>query len=135
MNTEVSFEIAKLLKEKGIVIEVEDVVYYIDEVNNIEEHRIKNQDVLYHYPYYHTFKPDDNEYQTYTIVEIVMWFYEKHGIWIECLHRGDIGDFTFKYSKLKDNFRTEPHYINEEGFNSPTEAYTKAIEHCLNKLI
>lgn len=106
MNTRVNIEIAKLLDDKKYP-------YVFTTVGNVER-------VPLNIP---------------TIVEVVMWLYETHGVWIECLHRGDMGDFTFKVSKLKKGWRTEPHYIHEKGFNSPTGVYESAIIYTLENLI
>ena len=134
MNTPVNFEIAKLLKEKGYSSITEDpIYYYINEVNNIKEHQLKNQSNLYYADFDYILLED--EYPAPTISQVVMWLYEKHDIWIECLHRGDMGNFTFKISKLKKGWRTDPHYIHDKGFNLPTEAYIEAIKYCLTKLI
>ena len=73
MNTVVSFELAKLLKEKKIEIETEKPMFYRDEVNNIEQHQIKNRAFLYEFDGFGDFIPDENEYQTYSITEIIMW--------------------------------------------------------------
>ena len=45
--TYISFEQAKWLKEKAFEIDTEEVLFYRDEINNIEEHQIKNRDVIY----------------------------------------------------------------------------------------
>ena len=135
MNTPVSFEIAKLLKEKGIKIDTDEVIFYRDEVNNIEKHQIKNRDVLYSYTgmeLHPTF--DDNEYQTYTIADILMWLYEKHGIWIEA-HRWTnqpVDDEVWE-----NCFQA---FVNGDAmsvsiFKTPTEAYETGIEYALNTLI
>jgi hypothetical protein len=61
-----------------------------------------------------------------TIADVVMWIYEKHGIWIYT----DLYGSCWKYLIVKDNSRR-----TIEGFNSPTEAYEAAIEYTLNRLI
>lgn len=131
MNTPVSFEISRLLKEKGIKIDTDEVIFYRDEVNNIEEHQIKNRDVLYNYTGFDNYIPDENEYQTYMIAEIVMWLYEKHEYWCYAYTNGKIwhpciqhkfGDMAVLSGKIG-------------GFNSPTKAYEAAIYYTLNNLI
>ena len=81
-----------------------------------------------------------------TIADVIMWLYEKHGVWIEVttnnnpqvrkefvsfdarvIHR----DRNIKFRVLMNtqiNKYTEP-------FNSPTEAYEAAVEYVLNNLI
>ena len=131
MNTPVKFEIAKLLKEKGIKIDTDEVIFYRDEVNNIEEHQIKNRDVLYSYTGMDPYPAfDENEYQTYIIAEVVMWLYEKHGIWIYPFRH----DFNKEFYWSIDT-KNEDEYTSDDKFNSPTEAYEAAIEYTLNNLI
>lgn len=66
MNTPISFEIAKLLKDKGYSSITEDpIYYYIDEVNNIKEHQLKNQNDLYYADFDYTLLED--EYPAHTI--------------------------------------------------------------------
>ena len=79
-------------------------------------------------------------YSAPTIAEVVMWLYEKHGIWIsvsitiqkeyyyQCI------DITGKKDSTKNNY---PSRICKPGnyYNSPTEAYEAAIEYTLNNLI
>lgn len=131
MNTPISFELAKLLKEKDIKIDTEEVLFYRDEVNNIEEHQVKNIDVLYNYTGFGNYAPDENEYQTYIISDIVMWLYEKHGIWVHVEYMDDVLLFGFSVCTIKTNTIE----IEEWKFNSPTEAYEAAIEYTLKNLI
>lgn len=159
MNKPVNFEIAKMLKEKGwnkptlhfffedgVQIEnsYEDTVgmdygspfevEFYELTSNWNSGWVKKKDGSM------CFGCDKSKgyldiYSAPTIADVVMWLYEKHGIWIECLHRGDMGDFTFKVSKLKKRWRTEPHYLHDKGFSSPTEAYEAAIDYTLKNLI
>lgn len=123
MNKEISYTIAKLLKDKRFEQKV-NVKYAYCEGGEVDGSRCRNK--------------IDNEYSAPTIGEVVMWLYEKYNIWIESQHCGTFNEFTFKISKLnKKNIKKEPHYVNDfgKGFNSPIEAYEKAIEHALNNLI
>ena len=141
MNTPVSFKLAKLLKDKNLKIDTDEVLFYRDEINNIEEHQIKNRDVIYRADF--SYIVDENEYQTYTIAEVVMWLYEKHSIWISIdwtpQNNGD--EYPFKVfwyyfvSEKIGNPENTIDNVDETEFNSPTEAYEAAIEYCLNKLI
>ena len=122
MNKEVSFSIAKLLKEKGIIFETK--LYYSSET--------KVTSVSY------------NEFAAPTVAEVVMWLYEKHGIWIsvECDVYGKLwyAKFTVASKSLWENedkrhevltsFRK---FYNEH--DTPTKAYEAAIKHTLNNLI
>lgn len=131
MNTLVNFEISCLMKEKGIKIDTDEVIFYRDEVNNIEEHQIKNRDVLYNYTGFDNYIPDENEYQTYMIAEVVMWLYEKHDVWVSVQRDWDVGKCLGFEAIIDDNDGS----INTETFNSPTEAYSSAILYTLNNLI
>ena len=82
-------------------------------------------------------------YVDITIAEVVMWLYEKHGIWISVHEencRGYVG-FDFNIVFVGDHETTvtqqEIQYklLGETVFNSPTEAYEAAIEYTLNNLI
>ena len=87
-------------------------------------------------------KASQNDYQGEypTIAEVVMWLYEKHGIWIWIACRefedGGIGFIpngrTIPFKK-KNGVVVDiiPYMVK----TSPTEAYEAAIEHILNKLI
>lgn len=63
---------------------------------------------------------------------IVRWLYEKHGIWIE-VNCPDLPNQLWYFSIHK--YQKYGSFGEGENFNSPTEAYEAAIEHCLNKLI
>ena len=82
-------------------------------------------------------------YVDITIAEVVMWLYEKYGIWISVHEencRGYVG-FDFNIVFVGDHETTvtqqEIQYklLGETVFNSPTEAYEAAIEYTLNNLI
>lgn len=62
------------------------------------------------------------------IMQVIMWLYEKHGIWI----------FSKKENNLFQSFIQHPESINNwfsKFYNSPTEAYEAAIEYCLTNLL
>ena len=124
MNTPVSYKLAKLLKEKGIIFETEICYSSVTKVTSVSY----------------------TEIAAPTIAEVVMWLYEKHGIWIsvDWMSRTKPYNSGF-YCHLRgtnknlnqDNFVSinntkEPGY---EVFNSPTEAYEAGIEYTLNNLI
>lgn len=64
----------------------------------------------------------DNQHLHSEIMQIIMWLYEKHGIWISVIHQHN--KFFWKFGS----------YQTQE-FNSPTEAYEAAIDYVLNNLI
>jgi hypothetical protein len=133
MNTPVSFEIAKLLKEKGFdepcshyyILDfknfIADGVLYKCGLPDGEEHtntfqfvRRKNQPHIANAP---------------TIAEVVMWLYEKHGIWIY-VKQG------YKWEWYIETVSNHPELKYKDGLeDSPTEAYEAAIEYTLNNLI
>ena len=64
-----------------------------------------------------------------TITEVVMWLYEKYGIWISVYqykdHAADVNDdymFRSNYTKIRE-------------YKTPKEAYEAAIEYTLKHLI
>ena len=72
-----------------------------------------------------------------TIVEVVMWLYGKHGIWIQVKPGGKLETWDFITQK-KDNTFAVPYFEIKQHkpfFNSPTEAYSAAIDYTLNNLI
>lgn len=116
MNTPVSFELAKLLNDKGLP----GLKSFYDNKKHYELNPKK-----------------------YTIADVIMWLYEKHGIWISVHEencRGYVG-FDFNIVFVGDHEITvtqqEIQYklLGETVFNSPTEAYLAAIEYTLTKLI
>ena len=100
MNTPVNFEIAKLLKEKGYPFEFITVGELKEVPLNIP-----------------------------TIAEVVMWLYEKHGVWITaCI----VADSYFSYWLHNKNRALQD---TKSNWLTPTEAYEAAIEYCLTNLI
>jgi len=65
-----------------------------------------------------------------TISDVVMWLYEKHGIWVHSEICFDGKGFIPKITEVVEN-----QYPYNTQFNSPTEAYEAAIEYTLNNLI
>lgn len=112
MTKPVSFEIARLLKEKGFDLP------------------------CYHYYYNNKLdsssKDDWNALKGYsapTIAEVVMWFYEKHKIWIWVSQEfSDSLDFSWR-------FRGDYGFSPPIGaYKSPTKAYEAALKYCLENL-
>ena len=109
MNTPVSFEISKLLKEKGFDLNHKYMFFTSDETEKYPEEEL-------------SLKP--------TIAEVVMWLYKKHEIWVwverySTLFRPyseEIGDKRFG--------KWEGH-----KYSTPTEAYEAAIIYTLKNLI
>ena len=115
MTTPVSFELAKLLKEKGFDnicykwYSVEGGLYCQDEFDNCRG-----------------FIPAC-ECGAPTVAEAVMWLYDNHKIWIVVFPTEQ--DWTF------DIFKGLNCVKSESFFNTPVNAYEAAIEYALNNLV
>ena len=132
MNTNVNFEIAKLLKEKGF------------DVENKDKYKMFGSQTIPQLEWYNDTK--FNIYKDYylapTIAEVVMWLYEKHGIWVQ-------GPFPLKNGKWEwvvfflkeplegsDGFKNRMSIVDKTPYyDTPTETYLAAIEYTLKNLI
>ena len=134
MNKSVNFEIAKLLKEKGF--EQKERPSYLlvpfQECTTIDvfDHpsgSLGYGDMIGYYLPNKTINAP-------TVAEVVMWLYEKHGIWISIDIRGDYFKLKIinKKSPIGDGYLSD---CNGKLLNSPTEAYEAAITYCLENLI
>jgi hypothetical protein len=125
--TYVTFEQAKWLKEKGF--NEECFSYYSVEYSRGREIFFWSNKLPISETYQNSFVRED----AWTAPEqwqVVEWLRVNHGIWVESLHRGDMGDFIFKVVELNENnWKKHPHYIHNEGFNSPQEAYSAAFDY------
>jgi len=127
MNTPVSFPIAKLLEEKGFD-KVTNKSYRIS-IN--PERPLPTEPIADEITYFPNVK---ESYSAPTIAEVVMWLYEKHGIWIGVIC--DVGNdllFTFKIYSTK--IGEERCIVNGNMYESPTEDYEAAIEYTLKNLL
>lgn len=119
MNTPISFEIKQLLYDKGWRYELG-----VDETGYRVEHSLAEQ----------RWNEGGLTYVDITTVDVVMWLYEKHGIWISV----EQNIYEKKFDYLITQRKTNSWYVksnDELVFNSPTEAYEAAIEYTLNNLI
>ena len=139
MNTLVSFELAKLLKEKGYDLSTEGFypkpkckLFAIDEHGRYYPIVNKTQSSFHGKA---VVLKEENYYNAPTIAEVVMWLYEKHEIWIGVIC--DVGNdllFTFKIYSTK--IGEERCIVNGNMYESPTEAHEAAIKYTLiNNLI
>jgi hypothetical protein len=145
MNKPVRYPIAKLLKEKEFDVPVNS--YYSGDrfclnysiINQYSQEYIEDKGDCLIIPYtsgegslyletinFNSWGGDD--YSAPTIADVVMWLYEKHGIWIGVFSTDDVSMFSYKISS-KQGHNYSPNY------KSPTEAYEAAIEYTLNSLI
>ena len=125
MKTPVKFELAKLLKEKGFDVPVNNYTserdgdYFSNEKQTIS---------------YKNYNEIGGSYSRPTIAEVVMWLYEKHGIWISILC--DVGyDTLFTYKLYSTKIGSEHCIKNGDRYDSPTEAYEAGIKHALKNLL
>ena len=126
MNTHVNFEIAKLLKEKGFNEPCFDA-YNIQgmKFSNGWLEYIADNDIELPFT-----KKDLNPQDILapTITEVVMWLYDKHGVWIGVTKYKDHGDDV-----------NDPYYFTPNNgrhiYKTPTEAYEARIKFTLKKLI
>ena len=129
MTTPVNFEIAKLLKEKGYKTGSEKGYLPNGELG-ISQYSALCYNDEEDYP---------TKYAAPTISEVVMWIYEKHGIWItvdpiKWSYEDNIVKLKYITFKLSLNKSTNIEGSNY-SYNSPTEAYEAAIEYSLKNLI
>lgn len=120
MNTPVSSKIKQLLYDKGFRYEVgRDEITCSRVKQSLAEQRWNEGDL---------------SYVDITTAEVVMWLYEKHGIWIGVIC--DVGNdllFTFKIYSTK--IGEERCIVNGNMYESPTEAHEAAIEYTLKNLL
>ena len=127
MNNPVSFEIAKLLKEKRFKTNVKNLIYnelgeLLDSIDQLN--LMKEEESLQDY-----FKLIKSFPNAPKIAEVIMWLYETHKIWISVDRHFD--KFISKNNGVIINF-----YGNRESyFDTPKEAYSSAIQYVLNKII
>jgi hypothetical protein len=124
MNTLISFEIAKLLKEKGFD-NIDCNGYY---------HVCDGYTKGYAHCYSSSYTQSDNAILAPSIAEVVMWLYDKHKIWV-IVNITINAKWFFELYNLKDKRNAEILTDNEYWFNSPTEAYEAAIKYTLENLI
>ena len=132
MKTHVNFEIAKLLKEKGFEGSKSPLFYYKD--GTLHKTPTGGYKGL---KCWNTWEATQGvRWDAPTIVEVVMWLYEKHGIWISVLMENNEEDNVSFYFSITKNVNNETYFIiRKSNFKSPTEAYEAAITHTLEKLI
>lgn len=135
MNTPVGFPTAKLLKEKGFE-EISSNFYTNPRCKmfGIDEHGryypIKNKAKSLWISGNAATLDSKHVYYAPTIAEVVMWLYEKHGIWIAVT---SISQESWQCHMTRKGDSLGKCYL--EDFYNPTEAYEVAIEYTLNNLI
>ena len=129
MNTNVNLEISTLLKDMGFDRKCSSF-YDVTSSTQINEAPLANYNLT------------KQSISIPTIAEVVMWLYEKHGIWVQ-------GPFPLKNGKWEwvvfflkeplegsDGFKNRMSIVDETPYyDTPTEAYSSAIEYVLKKII
>ena len=142
MTTPVSFPLAKLLEEKGFEGIKSPLWYYKD--GTLHETPTKGYKGLKSWNSWEA--TQGVRWDAPTIAEVVMWLYEKHGVWVSVDWMKRIKPYNSGFychlrgtnkSLNQDNFIVINDTLNPgyEVFDSPTEAYEAAIEYTLNNLI
>ena len=121
MTTPVSFELAKLLKEKGFNEKVRGR-YCIKKITPFKVGLF----------YLSDYELSENFIYAPTIAEVVMWLYEKYNIWISVLQMLNNGERVTWYASYYEKGVGEDIDVY---YNSPTKAYEAAIEYTLKNLI
>ena len=162
MNTTINFEASKLLKEKGFDKPTQKA--YIGNDNlfvNFEQSYGESEFFFDADDFYENWnkkgwvfnrngegcfgcKLDNIKYfEAYaapTIADVIMWLYEKHGLFIHlsyvCWSHLNKDAFAPHIAKvLSDNGQSDAIRIMLANCDSPTKAYEVAIEHTLKNLI
>lgn len=130
MNTPVNFELAKLLSKKGYNEPTLDAYVY----RGIEHQDSSYKGIL-------TKNKLICDISAPTIADVVMWLYEKHGIWItvdwsfsERKPSTEV-KWSFSISNVGNREKCVELGIDTVWHNSPTEAYENAIEYTLKNLM
>ena len=116
MNTAVSFELAKLLKDKGFD---ELTIYWHQRGDGIIGCVEGKRDFYNRKGEVYTSAP--------TIAEVVMWLYENHEVWIAVHPNEPYEDDDWCFTIFKN--------FSLEGYDSPIEAYEAAISHALTNIV
>lgn len=123
MNETVSFELAKLLTQKGFNNQCSNF-YTNPRCKSISGNAATlDSRHIYYAP---------------NIAEVVMWLYEKHGIWISCERTLEIENYVFGYTVYYGEAPQNDGGVcadEEIGFDSPEESYEAAIDYTLKNLI
>ena len=139
MNTPVSFKISKLLNGKGF--DLKTTAYYSGLNIYLDGVRFDYNDKTIESP---THKGNGGLYSSPTIAEVIMWLYEKYGIWIgvDCDCYGILwyANLSVASEKNWDNIDLRHEIISASKkfpneHNSPTEAYEAALLYTLKNLI
>lgn len=139
MNTEVNYEISKLLKDKGFKgsTHANWWILYKDHHENYKKRLPVDESKVFFAKNSYDLDlkiqiDEEREHNVFhvlsapTISEVVMWLYEEHGIWIEV-----------RKSYLSDDFVPviKAPRVELDRYKSPIEAYEAAIEYTLKNFL
>lgn len=131
MKTHVNFEIAKLLKEKGFEGTKSPLWYYKDgTLHKTSTNGYKGLKC------WNTWEATQGvRWDAPTVAEVVIWLYQKHGIWVYTKPVLDEdGEWIFKgYVKHLNDFKAKEYQT--KLLREPTESYEAAITYVLENLI
>lgn len=138
MNTHVDFKTAKRLKDKGF--DSQNCSFGYQKSGKLEK-GISMTNLGIDFFYKGEIFEEKNSWDWIclapTIAEVVMWLYEKHGIWISV--NKDINykwaNNYFNYQIISENKGSAFSDIGGTQPNTPTEAYQEAIKYVLTNLI
>lgn len=117
-------ETAKLFKTKNIIIDIDEIYFYTDEFNNIEEHEIKNEDILF-FAFFREL--DEGEYPAYEHW-MVLEYLRNQNICVEIRRNWPREEYYFTIS-------TEKLQHVSELFCNYDETTETAILYCLKKIL
>lgn len=132
MNKIVNYEIATLIKAKGFNLKV--VNFYNHKKLSLISDKDRQVEGLVNYNPINWNFVREHYTSAPTIAEVIMWLYEKYGIWIQVHHwtNQPVDD------ELWENCFCA--YVNGDNmdaaiFKTPTEAYEAALEYVLKEVI
>jgi len=129
LNKIVDFSTAKLLKEKGFDLYCV-FSYWNSELTSRTPGYALEDGTTSQENYW-----DFDRYYAPTIAEVVMWLYEKHGVWIYTWNSDINMIFKAWIQNLRNKGIDTIEVPNIKIWNSPTEAYQAAILFCLENII
>jgi hypothetical protein len=146
MNTEVNYEISKLLKDKGFKgsTHANWWILYKDHHENYKKRLPVDESKVFFAKNSYDLDlkiqiDEEREHNVFhvlsapTISEVVMWLYEEHGIWT-VVNVNIMGSWYFEHFDLKEK-RNAEFKPTDTHYDSPTEAYEAAIEYTLKNLL
>lgn len=135
MDIPVSFKLAKLLKEKEFNEPIKQRYFIAENIDSDRFPFLQEECALYNWNNYDDFST--SYYSAPTIIDVIMWLYEKHGIWIRVTPLPYSDNLThWRWEHMSVDYSTRNmKWKKQQDYMSPIEAYSAAIEYVLTKLI